>query len=102
MTFILRIHKRPDGTLLLAICDKEVCGKKHVEGKLQIDTSITFYKGEEVTEEEVKKILPCATHLNLVGQKAVGLAKSMGYIQHEKILKISGVPYAECVIIQES
>lgn len=100
MTFILRIHRRPDGTVLLAICDKEVCGKKHVDGKMQIDATSTFYKGDEATEEEVKSLLPCATHLNLVGQKAVSLAKSMGYVHHEKIIEISGVPYAECVIVQ--
>ncbi|MEK6959678.1 MAG: DUF424 family protein [Nanoarchaeota archaeon] len=102
MTFILRIHRRLDGTVLLAICDKEVCGKKHVEGKLQIDASSTFYKGEEATEEEVKSLFHVATHLNLVGQKAIELAKSMGYVQRDKVVKISGVPYAECVIVRES
>ena len=42
---------------VVAICDKELIGKKFYEGKFQLDVKENFYKGEEMDEEKTIQIL---------------------------------------------
>ena len=44
---IVKIHNN-EGRLILAICDKDILGKKFVEEKKQLDLSSGFYKGEQM------------------------------------------------------
>lgn len=100
MAFILKIYKRPDGTVLLAICDKECLGKVYSNGKARIDLRGGFYQGEEMGEDLILGLIQIATHLNCVGQKSVELAIREGYVNPESVLQVSGIPYAECVIVR--
>lgn len=102
MTILAKIHKRPDGTILLALCDKELIGQVKKEGAHKIDTTGQFYKGEEASEEEISEIILQATHLNFVGEGAVRLGIKTGYVEKDRILRVAGIPYAECAIIKEN
>ncbi|MFZ1970623.1 MAG: DUF424 family protein [Candidatus Nanoarchaeia archaeon] len=82
----------------VAICDSELVGKKFEEGKFQLDVKESFYKGEELSEEQVSIILTRMMRedatFNIVGRKAVALALRHGIILEEGIKEIQGVPFA--------
>ncbi|HUW43865.1 MAG TPA: DUF424 family protein [Bacillota bacterium] len=83
---------------VVAICDKDILGKKFVEGKFQLDIKENFYKGEEADEESVIKIIKKMTAedstFNIVGKKSVDAALKTGIIAKEEIGEIQGVPFA--------
>jgi len=98
---IVKKHKTRDGKLILAICDSDLIGKRFEQGKLQLDLTTDFYKGEEKSESEILLMIQQAYILNLVGEKSVKLALKQGLIDETHILNIQGIPHAQCVIVRE-
>lgn len=98
---IVKLHKNPEGKNIISICDKEVLGKKFNEKKFQLDLSSNFYKGEEKTEDEVRKIVKEAYVLNIVGEKSVGFCLEEGWISKDKVNKIKNIPYAMCLFVDD-
>lgn len=98
---IAKKHKTRDGRIILAVCDSDLIGKKFEQGKLQIDLTTDFYKGEEKTESEILLMIQEAYILNLVGEKSVKLGLKQGLIDETHILNIQGIPHAQCVIVRE-
>ena len=96
---ILKQHKNQEGQVVLAICDEDIIGKKYEEGKLQLDLTSNFYKGESRTEEDILKLIPAAHILNLVGQKSVDFALKHKLIEKEHIITIADIPHAQCVVL---
>ncbi|MDD5012259.1 MAG: DUF424 family protein [Candidatus Nanoarchaeia archaeon] len=83
---------------VVAICDKELLGKKFESGKFQLDVKENFYKGKEADEKEVTKIInnmlgEDAT-FNIVGKNSIALALKTGIINQEGIKEINGIPFA--------
>ena len=97
---IVKKHKTINGQIILAVCDSNLAGKKFIEGDLQLDLSSDFYKGEEVNEEKIKELLKQAYIVNLAGKKCVGFALKLGIVEESHIIKIGGIPHAQCVIIR--
>ena len=94
--FIVKKHESEDGTILLAIIDEELEGKKITEGNKVLELNCEFYKGDKVNEEELNDFLKKATHINIVGNNITKLlGKSL--IDSEK--KIGGIRYAQAVIL---
>ena len=89
----VKMHIRRENTVV-AIADKELIGKKFEEGKLQLEVTESFYKGELKSEKEVLAILEEATNLNIVGAKIINLALKQNIIQEENILRIQNTPHA--------
>src|SRR5574341_2483031 len=90
----LKIHDAGTGRTVVAICDKELIGKKLAQDDLEINVTERFYKGDEVSEEEVVKVLKEAANINLLGKKTVDIAVKAGIIAEENVLMIQGVPHA--------
>jgi hypothetical protein len=88
-----------EGQLIIAVCDKNIIGKKFREGELVLRLDEGFYKGEDVWEEEVKAALPSATIANIAGKKSIACAVECGCIDPENIIFIEGVPHAQMVKI---
>ena len=63
---------------------------------MQLDLTGTFFKGEEKSREEIKKILEKAKQedstFNFVGEKSVNLAKETRIVKEKGIIKIKGIP----------
>jgi uncharacterized protein len=83
---------------IVAICDKELLGKKFENEKFQLEVKENFYKGKEVNEKELVEIMrdwsmEDAT-FNIVGKKAVSIALKVGLINQEGIKEINGIPFA--------
>ena len=91
---LVKIHN--GSRLVVAICDSDLIDKKFEEGKLQIDLTTGFFKGDEKTEEEVREIIEDARRedacFNIVGKKSVRLAKEGGVVKEEGVSEIGGVP----------
>ena len=82
---------------VVAICDKELLGKKFEEGKFQLDIKENFYKGKEVDAESMMEIMKKMSAedatFNIVGKKSINAALKAGIISKEEIGKIQKVPF---------
>lgn len=93
----------------VAICDTELLGKvlREPETGAEVRLQEGFYGGDPVTEAELKSIIRSALSrgfsLNIVGEKSVQVAKSLGIIAcGERYLldeKNRRIPHAIVVII---
>lgn len=87
---------------VVAICDKNLLGKKFEEGRLQLDLKESFYKGEEVSKEKALEILVDMARedatFNIVGKNAINASIESGIISEENIGKIEGIPFALVLI----
>ena len=88
-----------EGQLIVAVCDKNIIGKKFREGELVLKLEEGFYKGDKVCEGEVKEALSCATIANIAGEKSIACAVECGCIDPETIIFIEGIPHAKMVQI---
>jgi uncharacterized protein len=83
---------------VVAICDSELIGKTFEQGNLQLEVKESFFKGEEVSKEELTEIIKDMSTedatFNIVGKESIKLALSEGLIHKEGIKTIQGVPYA--------
>jgi uncharacterized protein len=92
----IKIHKSYRD--VVAICDKDLVGKKFEQGNLQLDVKESFFNGKEVSEKEAMEILidmakEDAT-FNIIGPKSVKTALKCGLIQQEGIKTIQEIPFA--------
>ena len=86
----------------LYMVKKGILGKKFEEGKLQLDVKEDFFKGEEISEEELFSLMQDfykedAT-FNIVGEKSISLAIELGLISKEGIRRIRDVPFAMALL----
>jgi len=93
---LLKIHD--SYRIVVAICDKELLGKKFEEGDKTLEIKPHFYEGEEKTEEEVIKSIKMAAAedatFNIVGKKSIQAALKTGLINQEGVREIQGIPFA--------
>ena len=98
--FYLKIHKK-ENEVIVAVCDKEILGKKFKTGKLQLEVNEKFYKGDLVNIENVMGAMKNATIANLVGNRIVDAAISNKFIEPENVLDIGGVKHAQLVVVPD-
>ncbi|MHC1579542.1 MAG: DUF424 domain-containing protein [Candidatus Alkanophagales archaeon] len=96
--FYMKVY-RVGFEVLVAVCDKELVGRRFSDGFLKLEVSEEFYKGEVVGEDEVLRSLRRATIANIVGERAVRVAVENGIIDAESIIFVEGVPHAQMVRI---
>ena len=97
MNFIVAKKNAPEG-LILVITDKEIFGKVFEEGNKQLDLTKEYYLGEEMSKDEVKKLIKIARHIVLTGKESVAVGIEMGLFLSESILYVEKVPHAQVVI----
>ncbi len=93
----LKVHRAPDGSEVVAVCDRELLGKTLTHGKLQVRVTKEFYGENPATEEEVRKALRNGDNINLMGRRVVDLAVSMGIVEECGCILIGSVPHAQIV-----
>ncbi len=83
---------------VVAICDSDLIGKTFEQGKKQLFVKESFYKGEEKTPEEVRKIMQDMKKedatFNIVGEQSTEIALKAGIITKSHIKKIQEIPFA--------
>jgi len=88
-----------DGEYMVAACEKALIGKCFKDGKITLKISEEFYKGEEIDEEKLLKLLEKATIANLVG-KPVDIAINHNIVNKDSIMEICGVKYAQIFLVE--
>jgi len=88
-----------DGKVIVAVCDRDILGKKFKEGNLVLKLDESFYKGSEAREDEIKEALTCASIANIAGEKAIACAVGCGCIDPDTVIYIDGIPHAQMVQI---
>ena len=81
------------GNLMLNICDPELVGKTLHDGNTKIKINPNYYAERDVDEHEAKNLLTKCNSINMVGEKTVSLATSMGIGSEKSIRRIEGVPF---------
>ncbi|MEM4137353.1 MAG: DUF424 family protein [Candidatus Anstonellaceae archaeon] len=91
-----KLHYSQD-SLILALCDSELIGKKFSDSKiiLDLDTFKNFYLGEELVLSKAKELFEQCDSINLVGKNSVEIAKALGYINENDIRYIQNVPHVQ-------
>jgi len=87
---------------VVAVCDKELLGKKFEEGNSQLDIKESFFKGKELSKEEAFEIMKNMkledSTFNIVGEKSIQTALKAGIISENGIKKIENIPFALVLI----
>ena len=78
---------------MLNICDPELVDKTLQDGKTKIRINPNYYAERDVDEHEAKNLLTKCNSINMVGEKTVSLATSMGIGSEKSIRRIEGVPF---------
>ncbi len=94
----LKIY-RQGREVLVAACDDHLLGKTFREGELRLHVKREFYDGSPVTREEFVAHLRMATIGNFVGEETIAAALEEGFIEETGIVRISGVPHAQMVVM---
>jgi hypothetical protein len=83
---------------VVAVCDKELIGKRFEEGKFQLDIKENFFKGREFSKQEVSEIMKDMktedSTFNIIGERSIQTALEAGIITKKGIGKIAGIPFA--------
>lgn len=82
---------------IVAVCDESLIGKSFRENNkvLDLQSNAGFYKGTLVEIEDVKKAIPSATTLNLVGECIIKEAIMNEWCNESNILYIDGIPHLQ-------
>ncbi len=84
--------------MFLVVSDEEIVGKKFEEGKLQLDLTSPFYKGEGKTRDEVKELMEKAKYLHLTGKNSVALGIELRLVEEKKVLLVAQIAHTQVVI----
>jgi uncharacterized protein len=87
---------------VVAVCDKELLGKKFEEGKFQLDIKENFFRGRESSKEEVMEIMRDMrledSTFNIIGEESIQTALESGIITKKGIGRIANIPFALVLI----
>ena len=81
------------GNLMLNICDPELVDKTLQDGKTKIRINPNYYAERDVDEHEAKNLLTKCNSINMVGEKTISLATSLGIGSEKSVRRIEGVPF---------
>ena len=78
---------------MINVCDAELVGKTLSQGKLVVSLSRDYFQQEVIENEEAADLLKKCSIANLVGEKIVALAISMGFAKEASVKRICGIPF---------
>ena len=81
------------GNIMLNICDPELVDKTFQNGNTKIKIKSNYYAERDVDEHEAKNLLKQCTSINMVGEKTISLATSLGIGSEKSIKRIEGIPF---------
>lgn len=80
---------------VVAVCDRELLNTTISDEKLTVRVHDSFYGTTTVSEEEVRSTLENAGNINLMGERAVNVAISLGILTRSECIMIGNVPHAQ-------
>lgn len=83
---------------IVAICDSELLGRKFEQEKFQLEVKEAFFKGKEVSEEELREIMTDMAMedatFNIIGENSIRIALEEEIIEEGSVKEIQGVPFS--------
>ena len=90
---IVKKHILDDNSLMLAICDDDLIGKKIENETTCLNLDSEFYKGKALNKKEVGVLIKEARIINVVGEKSIDLLHQKKLVK--KISYVKKIPYAQ-------
>lgn len=91
----LKIHRSPDLGDVVAVCDRELINTTLRHGDLAVNISEGFYGTTLADDESVCKALKKGGNINLMGERAVGVAIRLGLITRADCIMIGDIPHVQ-------
>lgn len=83
---------------IVAVCDSDLIGKKFEQENFQLEVKESFFKGREVSEDELSEIISDMSKedatFNIIGENSINIALKEEIIGKDSIRKIQGIPFA--------
>jgi uncharacterized protein len=80
-------------SLMISVCDADLVGKTLSQGEMVISLSRDYFQEEIIEKEKAADLLNKCSIANLVGEKIVALAISMGLAKEVSVKRICGIPF---------
>lgn len=80
-------------SLMINVCDADLVGKTLTQGEMVISLSRDYFQEEIIEKEKAADLLNKCSIANLVGEKIVALAISMGLAKEISVKRICGIPF---------
>ena len=91
-TFAARTTKYSD-SLMISVCDADLVGKILRHGETVLSLSGDYFQEEVIGVNKAEDLLKRCSIANLVGEKIVALAISLGLAKEVSVKRICGVPF---------
>ena len=85
---------------VVAICDKELIGKVFLEGEKILDLKSSFYDGEEIKKENLKKTIEDSYFITVIGENSTKYVLDLNLLDTDSIKRIKNIPYS--LILREN
>ncbi len=93
---LVKVHETPNGKLI-AVCDKELLGRRFEEGNKELDLIrySDFYQGEMEDEEVFAEGLDPEDFytVNAIGERATGVFIKKGIVRKSQVDSVQGIPF---------
>ncbi|MDH7593383.1 MAG: DUF424 domain-containing protein [Methanomicrobiales archaeon] len=83
------------GEEIVAVCDIELMNRRLLYGDVEIEISRRFFGERTASEEEVREAMKNAAFINLFGERALSVARSLDLVDESGCIRIEGVPHAQ-------
>lgn len=80
-------------SLMISVCDADLVGKTLNQGEMVISLSRDYFQEQVIEKEKAADLLIKCSIANLVGEKIVTLAISMGLAKEVSVKRICGIPF---------
>ncbi|MFA4848282.1 MAG: DUF424 domain-containing protein [Methanoregula sp.] len=91
----LKVHHLPGSGDVVAVCDCELLNTTISHDKFSLTVHDSFYGTTPASEEEVRSALENAGNINLIGERAVNVAISMGFVTRSECIMIGKIPHVQ-------
>ena len=80
-------------SLMISVCDADLVGKTLTQGEIVISLSRDYFQEEVIEKEKAAYLLNKCSVANLVGERIVAMAISMGLAREVSVKRICGIPF---------
>ena len=91
----LKIHHSPELGDVVAVCDCELLNTTITHGDMRVMITEAFYGTLQADEPAVREALAKGDNINLMGERAVGVAVKMGLVTRADCIMIGSIPHAQ-------
>jgi hypothetical protein len=93
--FHYKIHKLAGHPPMLAVADYGLIGRKFYQNELTIEVNKELYEGQIGSRDQIASLMALHDIIILVGENSVDLAKELGLVTEDSILRIGDVPHVQ-------